>query len=266
VTGGRGDDRAHHHSTDGGPIVPEWGAPRRVPIDDRACGAVHVPERARAASRSFTRVEREQGGGHAQPPLRHAAKTCQGVSLSIDGMTRVLLLLAAYYVWYAARVLPPLRAALLRVDARLCRRAGSPSMADLRRRPIARTAYLKRCWARGDYMAAYEAFWAGWNPAPRAVMRAVYEAVGGNRRPVRSTLVTFASSGLVHLALLPALPLWILTLVLTARFLPPHQEDIVSHWACAVIPLSIGAWVLLGAPVLLAKGLRRDRGAHQAWT
>jgi len=103
---------------------------------------------------------------------------------------------------------------------------------------------LKRLWAAGRWLDAYEFWWACRRPATRRRLTLpLYNYLGGDRNPSLATTGVFALSGLLHALWYPLFPLYVWLSYYDAAF-----KVFVSLW------LGYG---LLGIPVALNKRKRK---------
>ncbi len=119
-----------------------------------------------------------------------------------------------------------------------------------------------RSLLRGDVLQAVEFFWSGWNPVlARLTTRPVYRMLGGNRRPVYASTMTFIFTSLVvH-------PLWLVLGVLSGLRIAVHfnpgfraGEVIASPGNFIVVGGAIAAYAFFGFVSGLAKLMRKRRG------
>jgi hypothetical protein len=97
-----------------------------------------------------------------------------------------------------------------------------------------------RTFFSGHPLEGFEFFWSGWNPVlARVTTRPMFRLLGGNRRPVPATALTFMyTAGVVHF-------LWLVTLVLLA-----------ARWAHARDPsFRLGGWIGADANFLVVLGV-----------
>ncbi|MFH0889981.1 MAG: hypothetical protein V1836_02440 [Candidatus Aenigmatarchaeota archaeon] len=96
-----------------------------------------------------------------------------------------------------------------------------------------------------QYLKAYEAFYETWNPPARRIFQNTYNAVGGDKKPVRAGLAAMAHNVFNHTAI-------------TA--LPIYAAELVAGYANA-IPYTAGAiaavFTVMGAPVIYSKWRNR---------
>ncbi|GEM_PF-2988562 len=111
---------------------------------------------------------------------------------------------------------------------------------------------------RGNVFRAVEFFWSGWNPVlVRVSVRPMYRLLGGNRRPVSATVLTFLyTAWIVHL-------LWLAAAVLLG-FRIAYEVDPSFRWGSAVgsdtnfavLLCAVGAYVFFGFLSGLSKRMR----------
>jgi hypothetical protein len=111
-------------------------------------------------------------------------------------------------------------------------------------------------------LRAFEYVWASYNPILTVlILRPVYRTAGGNRRPFRATMVTFAITAvIVH-------PLWA-TLALTAVFglggtISPwiaENTNVATRENLILHALGIGFWLSIGFLIAVSKTARRLLG------
>ncbi len=189
----------------------------------------------------------------------------------LPGEEKMRVIFAGTLAWYGVLTL-----GLLRLPRRLFARKNpyyETAWWLFRARPGARsilkTALMARAFKRlfrGRVLAAFELFWSSWNSTLAVTcLRPVYRAAGGNRRPFRATMATFAYTALVvH-------PLWatlaftggaaLLGLVWPAVYTDTRiasRENLLLHG------LVIGFWLGVGLLVATAKALRSLLSASAA--
>ncbi len=119
-------------------------------------------------------------------------------------------------------------------------------MEDLiQRKPILNVKLISRYLKRNDFLGAYEAFWATWNPVTHKAIRSVYDALGGNDNAPIATIGAFLYSGLVHTLHPYMIPIYII-LAINGRW-----TDIAS--TAMVVTGTFGA---LSIPVATRKIIR----------
>ena len=107
-------------------------------------------------------------------------------------------------------------------------------------------ALVSRCIKRKDFLGAYEAFWGTWNPSTHKATRSVYDALGGNEKPVTATAGAFFYSGVFLHAMNPfVLPLY-------AMQMATAGPESVARIAAMIT----GTYVVLGIPVMINKGIK----------
>ena len=126
-------------------------------------------------------------------------------------------------------------------------------MRRLREKPLLNVKLVSRYLKRKDFLGAYEAFWGTWNPQPHTAARSVYDALGGNEKPVTATAGSFLYSGVFlhsfHPYLLP---------IYAIEAAAGKPEMIAANAA-----LVTGAYVALGIPVLVRKGIESFKKKHK---
>lgn len=122
------------------------------------------------------------------------------------------------------------------------------------KKPLLNVKLVSRYLKRKDFLRAYEAFWGTWNPQPHKAVRSVYDALGGNERPITATAGSFLYSGFFIHAFNPyMLPIYAIQAV------SGRPEGIAT-----TVALTTGTYVALGIPVLVRKGIesfkKKSRG------
>ncbi|MFH1399129.1 MAG: hypothetical protein ABIG95_03380 [Candidatus Woesearchaeota archaeon] len=108
-----------------------------------------------------------------------------------------------------------------------------------------RTKKLYDRMANLDVIGSMERFWAYWNPTlTKETTQKVYSALGGNKKPVLSTLGTFVYSGLfVHAAIVAP--------ICAGAYLATRDPDVLSP----IISLT-SLYTALGVPIAAKKALK----------
>jgi hypothetical protein len=118
-----------------------------------------------------------------------------------------------------------------------------------------------RSLGRGNIFEAVEFFWSGWNPVlVRLTIRPVYRILGGNRRPLLASTLTFLyTSVVVH-------PLWMVGLVLGGLRLALHFHPqwhlarvVASPGNVTVLVCAVGMYTFFGFLSGISKVARRRR-------
>lgn len=113
------------------------------------------------------------------------------------------------------------------------------------KKPLLNVKLVSRYLKRKDFLGAYEAFWGTWNPQPHKAARSVYDALGGNERPVTATAGSFLYSGVALHAFHPYMfPIY------TIQAASGSPERIASTAAFVT-----GTYIALGIPVIIRKGI-----------
>jgi len=190
------------------------------------------------------------------------ARTYDGLPLS----SKLSVVLGGNLAWYTV-----LSVRLLRVLAPLFRRLSpyyEPAYrmlgASFRKGFLLKRGFMARAvrnLLRGNLPGAVEFFWSGWNPVlVRVTIRPVYRLLGGNRRALLASTLTFLyTSVVVH-------PLWIILTAFAALRLAlladpdlPVAGVVASRGNFIVLVSAVGAYTVFGFLSGLAKVLRRRR-------
>ncbi len=178
--------------------------------------------------------------------------------------SRVSAVAGGVLAWYTV-----LSARMLRAAAPLFRRVSpyyEPAYAMLgasfRKGFLLKKGFMSRAarhMLRGNVPAAVEHFWSGWNPVlARITIRPVYRMLGGNRRPVTASVLTFVYTALVVHPLgifLAVLCGFRLALAVDPGF---RAGEIVGSWTnFAVLGCAVGAYAFFGLLSGAAKLLRK---------
>ncbi len=126
-------------------------------------------------------------------------------------------------------------------------------MDRLREKPSLNVKLVSRFLKRKDFLGAYEAFWGTWSPQPHTAARSVYDALGGNEKPVTATAGSFLYSGVFLHSFHPyMLPIY------TIQAVAGRPESIALSAAFVT-----GTYVALGIPVLVRKGIESFKKKHK---
>lgn len=121
------------------------------------------------------------------------------------------------------------------------------------KKPLLNVKLVSRYLRRKDFLGAYEAFWGTWNPQPHKAARSVYDALGGNEKPVTATAGSFLYSGVFLHSFHPyMLPIY------TIQAVAGRPESIAL-----VATFVTGTYVALGIPVLVRKGIESFKKKHK---
>jgi len=126
-------------------------------------------------------------------------------------------------------------------------------MSELEKKPVLNVKLVSRYLKRKDFLGAYEAFWGTWNPQPHKATRSVYDALGGNERPLTATAGSFLYSGVFLHAFNPyILPIYAIDAAI-------GKPELIAISAALVT----GTYVALGIPVLVRKSIGSFKKKHK---
>jgi hypothetical protein len=109
----------------------------------------------------------------------------------------------------------------------------------------------------GSLSETYERFWGRQGAEYSEVTRTVYNRLGGNKRPVVSTIGAFAYSGLMH-AIDPMMTLFYTSEIPVSLMAKVDYPEVVGSQMLFLT----AAWAMMGVPVAINKMRRSHRSSQ----